>query len=136
MNLRGHFRWIGPVLAVATGFLCDGADMPRSATFTAAITVLCAMWWITEALPIPVTSLVPLAAFPLLGVTSGKQVAVAYGHPMILLLLGGFILSKAVESSGAHERLAIGMVRLFGRFGRRGLVLGFMSATAMCSMCG
>ena len=63
-----------------------------------------------------------------------QRVANAYGHYLILLLLGGFMISKAVEKSGAHRRLALAMVRLVGRFGRRGLVLGFMLACALSSM--
>ena len=78
--------------------------------------------------------MIPFAAFPLLGVLHHTDVAQAYGHHLILLLLGGFILSKAVEGCGVHRRLALGMVRAFGRFGRRWLVLGFMVATGLSSM--
>jgi len=88
---------------------------------------------VLEPVPIPVTSLVPFGAFPLVGVLSHKQVAASYGHHMILLLMGGFMLSTAVEHSGVHRRLALGMVRLAGGGGRR-LVLGFMIASAVCSM--
>lgn len=125
---------LGPTLALALWIALSVLGLPRDAAITAAITLWCAVWWVTEAIPIPITSLIPFAAFPLLGVLSGKAVAVAYGDPMILLLLGGFLLSKTVEHSGAHERIAIAMVRFFGRAGRRGLVLGFMAATALLSM--
>jgi len=108
--------------------------MSPIAAWTAAITALCAVWWVTEPIPIPATSMIPFAAFPMAGVLDHKQVAGAYGHTLILLLLGGFILSTAMASSGAHKRLAVGMIRLVGGGGGRRLVLGFMLATAVCSM--
>jgi sodium-dependent dicarboxylate transporter 2/3/5 len=74
------------------------------------------------------------ALFPLLGVLDDRQVATAYGHPLILLLLGGFLLSTAMEKCGAHRRVAMAMVRLVGGGGNRSLVLGFMLATAVLSM--
>jgi len=105
-----------------------------AAAWTAAVTGLCAAWWILEPIPIPATSLIPFAAFPLTGVLDHAKVANAYGDTLILLLLGGFVLSKAMEKSGAHRRLAIGMVTLVGGRSRRRLVLGFMLATALISM--
>jgi sodium-dependent dicarboxylate transporter 2/3/5 len=92
------------------------------------------LWWVFEPIPIPVTSLLPLAILPLLGVLTPAQVGQAYGSPMILLLLGGFLLSKAMEHSGAHRRIAIGMVNLFGASSGRRLVMGFMAASAVLSM--
>jgi sodium-dependent dicarboxylate transporter 2/3/5 len=96
--------------------------------------VLCVLWWVFEPIPIPVTSLLPLAILPLVGVLTPAQVGQAYGSPMILLLLGGFLLSKAMEHSGAHRRIAIGMVNLFGASSGRRLVMGFMAASAVLSM--
>jgi sodium-dependent dicarboxylate transporter 2/3/5 len=81
-----------------------------------------------------VTSLLPLAILPLLGVLTPKEVGQAYGSPLILLLLGGFLLSKAMEHSGAHRRIAFGMVTLFGASSARRLVMGFMAAAAVLSM--
>jgi sodium-dependent dicarboxylate transporter 2/3/5 len=124
----------GPVLAAVAGFSARAAGLPPTAAWTAAVTALCAVWWITEPIHIAVTSLIPFAVFPLTGVLDHKKVAEAYGHTLILLLLGGFILSQALEKSGAHRRLALGMVRLVGTHGRRRLVLGFMLATAVSSM--
>jgi sodium-dependent dicarboxylate transporter 2/3/5 len=99
-----------------------------------AVAVTCVLWWIFEPLPIPVTSLLPLAVFPLAGVLTPAQVGQAYGSPLILLLLGGFLLSKGMESAGAHRRIALGMIRLFGARSPRRLVLGFMAAAALLSM--
>jgi sodium-dependent dicarboxylate transporter 2/3/5 len=98
------------------------------------VAVLCVLWWVFEPVPIPVTSLLPLAILPLLGVLTPAEVGQAYGSPLILLLLGGFLLSKAMEHSGAHRRIALSMVRLFGASSGRRLVLGFMAAAAVLSM--
>ena len=106
----------------------------REGALTAGLTVLCALWWIFEPIPIPATSMIPLGVFPLLGILDGKQVAQAYGDPLILLLMGGAMLSKAMEKSGAHRRLALYMVNLFGGHDQRRLVFGFMVASAMLSM--
>jgi len=125
----------GPAFAVAAGLgLRFGVEFEPAACWTAGITALCAVWWISEALPIPATALVPFAAFPLTGVLTHRQVAGAYGDTLILLFLGGFLLSAAMERSGAHRRLALGMVRLVGGVGGRRLVLGFMLASAALSM--
>ncbi len=104
------------------------------ACWAAAITTLCAIWWITEPIPIPVTSMIPLAMFPAFGVLTPTQVGASYGSPLILLLMGGFILSTAMEKSGAHRRVALTMVNLFGGGSSRRLVFGFMSASALLSM--
>ena len=110
------------------------AAWSHEASATAAVTALCALWWIFEPIAIPATSIIPFAALPLLGVLDAKVVATAYGDSLILLLLGGFMLSTAIEKSGVHRRLALGMVRAFGGKSRRRLVLGFMVASAVCSM--
>ena len=100
---------------------------------TATIAFLCAAWWMTEAIPVPVTGLIPLALFPLSGVLTANQVALAYGSNLILLYMGGFILSTAMERSGAHRRIALNMVNTF-RGGERSVVFGFMLAAASLSM--
>jgi sodium-dependent dicarboxylate transporter 2/3/5 len=116
----------GPALALALGVGLANAGQPSEA-------LLCAVWWVAETIPIPITALLPLAVFPLVGVLTPNQVGQAYGNPLILLYLGGFMLSMAMEKSGAHRRLALGMVNLFGG-GGRGLVFGFMAAAAVLSM--
>lgn len=115
------------IYLVATGW-------PAAQAATLAVTLWCAVWWIFEPVPIPFTSLLPLALFPLLGVLSAKQVAQAYGHWLILLLMGGFMISAAMAKSGAHRRIALQMLRLFGGTSATRLVLGFMVAAAMLSM--
>lgn len=124
----------GPVLASIAFLLAHKNGLSIEACWTAAITALCATWWISEALPIPATSIIPFAAFPLLGVLPHDQVAQAYGHTLILLLLGGFILSTAMEKNDAHRRVALGMVHLVGGRGGARMVLGFMLASGLMSM--
>ena len=124
---------IGPVLALLLGSGLAAIGQPSEVYWTAGVTLLCAVWWISEALPIPVTGLLPLAIFPLVGVLTPNEVGQAYGSPLILLYLGGFMLSMAMEKSGAHRRLALGMVNLFGG-GGRAVVYGFMVAAAALSM--
>ena len=134
-NARTRLALIaGPALGAALFGLVLSLGLSKDAAWTAAITAVCAIWWVTEPIPIPATSIIPFAAFPLTGVLTHKEVASAYGHTLILLLLGGFILSTAMAASGAHRRLAVGMVRMVGGKGGRRLVLGFMLATAVCSM--
>ncbi|MCK6506303.1 SLC13 family permease [Myxococcota bacterium] len=123
----------GPALGALAALLCAEAGLPAPAVVTAAVTALCATWWVLEPIHIAATSILPLAIFPLAGVLDEKAVAGSYGHPLVMLLMGGFMLSTAMSASGAHRRLALGMVRLVGN-GRKRLVLGFMLATALCSM--
>ncbi len=124
--------YFGPALAAALYLFLVGTH-PEVA-LTAAIAGLCVIWWVFEPVPIPVTSLLPLVFFQASGLLSAGQVGQAYGSPLILLLLGGFILSRAMERSGAHRRLALYMVNLFGHRSSRQLVLGFMVTTALLSM--
>lgn len=128
--------WVlaGPVLAVLTGLLVAQSGQPQNSAIAAAITAWCVLWWLTEAVPIPVTSLLPIAAFPLFNVLSPQQVAQAYGSPLVLLMLGGCLLSVAMTSTGAHRRVALLMVKMVGAEHPRHLVWGFMLAAAFLSM--
>ncbi len=124
----------GPLLAGLVALLLLAADYSGAIAVTALVAAWCVVWWIFEPVPIPVTSLLPLAILPLAGVLTPAQVGAAYGSPLILLLLGGFILSRAMEHSGAHRRVALNMMRLFGSTSDRRLVFGFMAAAATLSM--
>ena len=124
---------LGLAFAAACGALALTLGLPEKITATIAITALTAFWWVSEALPIPATSLVPFALFPLAGVLDQRQAAAALGSYVIILLMASFMLSKALEKSGAHERLALYMINLVGTSGRR-LVIGFMLAAALLSM--
>jgi sodium-dependent dicarboxylate transporter 2/3/5 len=124
----------GPLLAVALYFWMTGGGEPHVLAATVGLTAWCALWWVLEPVKAPVTALLPLAALPILGVLDAKQVAQSYGHELILLLGGGFMLSRALERSGAHRRLALGMVRAFGGRSGRHLLFGFIAATGLISM--
>lgn len=125
---------LGPLLAAVAFFTLQSFGWQGTACWTAAITIICAVWWILEPIPIPATSLIPLATLPIIGVLTPAQVGESYGSPLVLLLMGGFILSTAMEKSGAHRRVALGMVNLFGGNSSRRLVFGFMAAAAVLSM--
>ena len=104
--------FLGPLLAAIVYFSLASLGWEQDACWTAAITTICATWWIFEPIPIPATSLIPIAALPLLGILSPAEVGASYGSPLVLLLMGGFILSTAMEKSGAHRRVALTMVNL------------------------
>ncbi len=134
LKIRNGSLWGGPLVALLTAVGCLQVGVSFPAACCAAVAVCCAVWWVFETLHLAVVGLLPFVAFPLLGVLSAGEVARSYGHSMILLLLGGFFLSAAMERSGAHRRLALQMVRAVGGAGGRRLVLGFMLATAGLSM--
>ncbi len=129
-----HALWAGPAIAVVAGLTAASQGLGNPAAITLGITLWCVVWWVFEPIPIPATSLIPLALLPMAGILTSKQVAASYGHPLILLLLGGFILSTALEKNGAHRRIALSMVRAFGGSSSRRLVFGFMTASAVLSM--
>lgn len=104
------------------------------AAITLGITLWVVVWWMLEPIPIPATSLIPLALLPAFGVLTPKELGAAYGHPLVLLLMGGFLLATALERSGAHRRIALAMVNAFGGTSSRRLVFGFMAASALLSM--
>ncbi|MGB2360388.1 MAG: SLC13 family permease [Porticoccaceae bacterium] len=133
-KLKSLSLWLAPLAALVLSVLMLQFGWGREAALAAGLTVLCALWWVFEPIPIPATSLIPLGVFPLLGILDGTQVAQAYGDPLILLLMGGAMLSKAMEKSGAHRRLALYMVNLFGSHDQRRLIFGFMVASATLSM--
>jgi sodium-dependent dicarboxylate transporter 2/3/5 len=125
---------LGPMLAVgASTLIYNFGVLDLDAAITLGIALWTALWWIFEAVPIPVASLLPLSLLPLFGILSPKVVGEKYGHPLVLLLLGGFLLSKAMEKSGAHRRIALMMVNACPS-GEKFLILGFMTATAFLSM--
>lgn len=98
-----------------------------------SIALLMLGWWVTEAMPIPVTAMLPLVLLPLLGVSEPKVVAPFYGDPIVFLFLGGFLLALAMEKCNLHRRIALTIVRLTGT-NANGIILGFMIATAAMSM--
>ncbi len=102
-------------------------------TRMAAVAVLMAVWWITEAVPLAATSLLPLILFPLLGLLGGEATASSYINSVIFLFLGGFLLAIAMEEWGLHTRIALKIITLFGG-SPASIVMGFMAAAAFLSM--
>jgi len=91
------------------------------------------IWWISEAVPIPVTSLLPILLFPVLGVLDLKHSTASYAHPIIFLFLGGFLIALALEKRDLHKRFALNLIKITGTK-PNGIILGFMLATAFISM--
>lgn len=125
---------IAVLASIASFFIISafGADYAVSITF--AITLLTAILWITEAIPIPVASLVPFVGFPIAGILTHKQAASALGSHVILLLMGAFMLAKAIEKSGVHERFALAMINVTGGNSGFKIILAFMTTAAVLSM--
>ena len=123
----------GCLLFFLVWFYPAPADLPPAAQRLAAVTALMAVLWLTQAIPIVATSLVPLALFPLLGIQSAADVSKSYISKSIFLFLGGFIIALGIEKWGLHRRMALHVVRLLGTSLKR-IVLGFMLATAFLSM--
>jgi sodium-dependent dicarboxylate transporter 2/3/5 len=109
------------------------AGMPLPAWQTSALVVLMATWWMTQALPLTVTALLPFLAFPLFGIMSANATAAAYYSPILFLVLGGAIIALAIERTGLHRRLALAIVARGGT-SPRAMLLAFMAATAIISM--
>lgn len=131
---------LGPVLAIFVGLALPesvpGAEGPielsHAARITAAVAALMAVWWLTEAIPLSATALLPLALLPLLGARSIGETASPYANPVIFLFLGGFMLGLAMERWGLHKRIALIIIRAVGT-GPRAIIAGFMIATALLS---
>ena len=109
------------------------AELTSAGWTVAAIAILMAVWWATEAIPVAVTALLPLALFPLLDITSFETAALPYANKNIYLFLGGFILALGIESSGLHKRIALKMILAVGSSGAK-LIGGFMLVSALISM--
>src|SRR5690625_1172521 len=124
---------VGVLLAVIVYLVMPG-DVPHPAKLTAATASLMAVWWMTEALPIPATALVPVVLFPVLSSEVGfDDVGASYGNNIIFLFMGGFMLALAMQRWNLHKRIALAIVGSFGASPAL-LVLGFMAATGFISM--
>ena len=127
-------RFLGPILAVLVYFLLPpGGDLTEAGVATIAVGVLIATWWVTEALPLPATSLLPIALFPLLGVVPIEDATAPYANDLIFLFMGGFMLALGMQRWGLHRRIALITVRAVGTSPVR-MIGGFMLATGFLSM--
>jgi sodium-dependent dicarboxylate transporter 2/3/5 len=125
--------WGGLVLFAGMLLLPAPEAMPVPAWRAAAVIVLMAVWWMTQALPLTATALVPFLAFPLMGIMSANETAAAYYSPILFLVLGGAIIALAIERTGLHRRLALAIVARGGGT-PASLLLAFMIATATLSL--
>jgi solute carrier family 13 (sodium-dependent dicarboxylate transporter), member 2/3/5 len=123
----------GPALLVAMLLLPPPEGLSQAAWRTAAVAALMAVWWITEALPIPATALLPLVLFPVLGIDTMTAAAAPYANPMIFLFMGGFIIALGMQRWELHRRIALTIIRFVGTR-PSALVAGFMAASAFLSM--
>ena len=125
--------YAAPLAAVLLFLLLRSSGVEYVIAATAAITLLTATWWVTETIPIPATSLIPFFAFPLANVLTHKEAAAGLGSPVILLLMGGFMLARSLERAGVHKRFALTILHTVGGSGKR-IVFAFMLTAALLSM--
>ena len=133
----GALYWLslfaGPLVLLLTLVVPPPSGMEQHAWYMVGVATMMAIWWVSEVVPIPVTSLLPMILVPLLGVASIKEVTAPYAHPTIYLFFGGFMLGMAMERWNLHKRIALHIMLKTGvRPDRQ--IAGFMIATAFLSM--
>lgn len=126
-------RFSAPILFFVLLLIPTPDSMDPVAMRTAAVAVWMAIWWITEAIPIAATALLPIVLMPILGILPAGEVTRQYGHHIIFLFMGGFLVAVTMERWNLHKRLALTIIRLIGTEPKR-LVFGFMAASALLSM--
>ncbi|WP_455218148.1 SLC13 family permease [Kaarinaea lacus] len=124
---------LGPLLFILMFIMPTPAEMSPAALAVCAVAILMATWWITEALPLAATALLPIVLFPLLGVMPTATVTNAYANHLIYLFMGGFLIAMAMQKWNLHKRIALHIIHRMGDSASR-MVLGFMLATALLSM--
>ena len=124
---------VGPLLFGVVSTTLSIADLDGHAIRVIAVAAWLVVWWMTEAVPLPVTALLPLVLFPLLGIFDIREAAAPYASPIVFLFMGGFIIALAMEKRNLHRRIALNLIRLTGT-DANGIILGFMLATAFLSM--
>jgi sodium-dependent dicarboxylate transporter 2/3/5 len=123
--------FLGPLLFIAI-LLTSPERMAPAAVVVAGVTIWMAVWWISEAIPISATALLPIVLFPAFGAMEVADVTAQYGHHIIFLMLGGFFIAIAMEKWNLHKRIALFVVHTIG-IGPRRIIAGFMIATAFLS---
>jgi solute carrier family 13 (sodium-dependent dicarboxylate transporter), member 2/3/5 len=124
---------LGPMLLGLVCLLPTPDSLTPQAKNLLALIALMAVWWMTEAVPLAATSLLPLVLFPVLGIMTPEAAAAPYADSNIFLFLGGFLLAQAFQKWGLHRRVALLMLAVMGTQPRH-LLLGCMLATAVISM--
>ncbi|AEH38707.1 SLC13 family permease [Halopiger xanaduensis] len=124
---------LGPVLFALIFLSPTPEGLSAGGKAVAAVTAWVAVWWMSEAIPIPATSLLPIVMFPLTGALPAADTTPSYAHPLIFLFMGGFFLAMAMQRWGLHRRIALRTIKAVGTEPSR-LILGFMLSTAFLSM--
>jgi sodium-dependent dicarboxylate transporter 2/3/5 len=124
---------LGPILFILVRFFYAPEGLSDEANAVLASTLWIAAWWITEAVPIAATALLPIVLFPLTGGLALSETTASYGHKYIFLFIGGFMLAIAIERWNLHKRIALNIIKLVGTNINK-IILGFMLATAFLSM--
>ncbi|MDH9160735.1 anion transporter [Staphylococcus succinus] len=124
---------LGPLFFIIIYFIPGITGLDDAPRAVLAVTVFVATWWITEAIPIPATSLIPLVLLPLTGGTDEKVASSAYADPIVFMYMGGFIIALAIEKWSLHKRIAMTIISMMGSNSNR-IILGTMIATSFISM--
>jgi len=132
-----HSKYIaiiaGLAFLIAALIIPPPGGMSREAWNAAAVAILMAIWWITEAIPVYATAFLPMALFPLMKVLPAGETAINYGHDLVLMMIAGFFIAKAIESQNLHKRIALVLIKALGT-SRPRILLSIMIATAFLSM--
>ena len=133
MNIKKIGFFLGPLLFVLTRYFTNFEGLSNEGNAVLASTLWIAVWWITEAIPIAATSLMPIILFPLSDGLSLSETTSSFGHRFVFLYLGGFILALSIEKWNLHKRIALNIIKIIGTNIKK-IILGFMVATAFLSM--
>lgn len=132
-GIRNIICVLAPLIALAMCLWVDLEPGKPAVTYTLAVAIWMALWWVVEVIPLAITSLLPIVLFPALGIMNGKAVSSTYFNHVIFLFIGGFLVALAIEKWNLHKRIALYILRIVGTSPAR-ILLGFMIATTFLSM--